>query len=329
MTGAFDLRRRRQVIASLLGLVTIGARAQTWLPRGRTVRLTVAYPPGGVSDETARDLATGLETRLGVPVLVDHRPGAGGAAAMEVLSRTRADGLSLCFSAITPLLRLPHLGPLRYDPEHDIAPVAAVMSTPVLVVATPAFQGSTFADVVAGARREPGRLRWATSGYATTGHWVLEQIRALAVLDITHIPYTGGGQQINDALAGHFELLSSNVAARQLALVRAGRLRALAVGAPQRLAVLPDVPTFAELGYEAANLSSLFGVFAPGTTPAALLDTWNMHINTVLDQAEFKHRLVANGNVPMRTSRSEFAHRIATEAAALLRQLGGMSAVQK
>jgi tripartite-type tricarboxylate transporter receptor subunit TctC len=323
-------RRRALLRAGLLGLLGGAAgdgHAQPLAHAGPRVRLTVAYPPGGVSDETARELATLLHAPLGVPVIVEHRPGAGGAVAMEALARARADGSELCFCAITPLLQLPHEAPPHYDPARDIAPVAAVMRTPVLVVATPAFRGERFADLVAAARREPGRLRWATSGHGTTGHRVLEQVAALAGVEITHVPYSGGGQQITDALAGHFELLSSNVAARQLAYVRAGRLRALAVGAPQRLQVLPDVPTLQELGYGAANLSSLFGVFAPGRTAPARLDALNQHINAAAAQPGFRQHLLDSGNLPAPMTRAAFAERIASEGAALRRLLAPHAAV--
>jgi tripartite-type tricarboxylate transporter receptor subunit TctC len=323
LKGAFDRRRRAQLLTGLLGLIATGSGAQAGWHSGRPVRLTVAYPPGGISDETARALAAGLEARLGIAVIVDHRPGAAGAVALEALSRVDADSLALCFSAITPLLRRPASGAARDDLLQHVAPVAAVMSTPVLVVATPAFEGHSLADLVAAARRAPGRIRWATSGQATTGHLVLEQVRRLAEVDITHVPYSGGGRQINDALAGQFEVLSTNVAAAQLAHLRAGRWRALAVGAPQRLTVLPEVPTLAELGYAAANLSSLFGVFAPGRTPPARLDEWNLHINAVLDQAGFRQRLIANGNLPAHASRLEFVRRIASEATALRENEGG------
>lgn len=247
------------------------ARAQAVTRTDQGLRLTVAYPPGGVSDETARELAQRLEARLGQPVIVDHRPDAGGAVALAALARGTADGRTLCFSAITPLLRGGEGETTRLEVGRDIAPVAAVMRTPVLVVGTPAFAGQRFEDLIAAARAAAGRLRRASSGHATTGHLVIEQVCAAAGVDIAHIPYAGGGEQLNDALAGHFEVLSSNVAARQLAYVKEGRLRALAVGAPQRVAVLPEVPTLAELGYPAANLSPLFGVFAPGRTPRARL----------------------------------------------------------
>jgi tripartite-type tricarboxylate transporter receptor subunit TctC len=323
LKGRFDRRRRAQLLTGLLGLIAAGSGAQVGWHSERPVRLTVAYPPGGISDETARALAAGLEARLGVAVIVDHRPGAAGAVALEALSRAGADSPVLCFSAITPLLRRRESGAARDDPLQHVAPVAAVMSTPVLVVATPAFEGHSLADLVSAARRAPGRVRWATSGQATTGHLVLEQIRRLAAVDITHVPYSGGGRQINDALAGQFEVLSTNVAALQLAHLRAGRWQALAVGAPQRLTVLPDVPTLAELGYPAANLSSLFGVFAPGRTSTARLDEWNLHINAVLDQPGFRQRLITNGNLPVHASRLDFVRRIASEAAALRETEGG------
>jgi tripartite-type tricarboxylate transporter receptor subunit TctC len=319
---------RRRALAGLVGLAGLGAsaRSRSASRSGGVMRLTVAYPPGGVSDETARDLAQRLAARWGLPVLVDHRPGAGGAVAMEALARAHGDTQLLCFSAITPLLPRPHAEALRYDPVHDIAPVAAVMSTPLLVIATPAFKGRSFADLVAAARREPGRIRWATSGHGTTGHLVLEQVCAVAGVEITHVPYAGGGQQLTDALAGQFEVLSSNVAARQLADVRSGRLRALAVGAPHRLPVLPEVPTLVELGFAAANLWSLFGLFAPAGLPAARLDQLNLDIRAVASEPAFRQRLIANGNLPADGPRADFIRDIASEAAAMQRLLAAPGA---
>ncbi len=317
MSGLRDPRRRHLLVAALPLAPAPGARAQTPPRPDRSLRLTVAYPPGGVSDATARELARRLELRIGSPVIVDHRPGAGGAVAMAALARSSADGRVLCFSAITPLLAPDGAETPRYELERDIAPVAAVMHTPVLVVGTPAFAGKSFDELIAAARRAPGRLRWASSGQATTGHRVLEQVCAAAGVDIAHIPYAGGGQQLNDALAGHFEVLSSNVAAQQLAYVKEGRLGALAVGAPQRLSVLPEVPTLAELGYPTANLWSLFGTFAPGRTPAARLDELNRDINAVLAQPDFRERLLASGNLPAEGTRQDFLRRIRAEAASL------------
>lgn len=309
--------RRRHLLGAALAWPALARAA--WPTKA--VRILVAYPPGGVSDDMARALAQALAPQLGVPVVVENRPGAGGSVAMEFLSRAPADGHTLCFSAITPLTLMPHLAAPRFDPQRDIAPVVSVMLTPVLVVATPAFSGRDLSDLVAQARAQPGRLRWATSGHGTTGHFVLEQVCRTQGVDITHVPYQGGGTQLTDALAGHFELLSTNVGPQQLQYVREGRFTALAVGAPQRLAVLPQVPTLAEPGFVSANRASVFGLFAPGGTPAARLDRVNVAVNGVLAQPALRDRLLAVNNVPTGGTREAFAREIAVEWAAGARAL--------
>lgn len=271
----------------------------------------VVYPAGGVSDTIARALADPLSDALQVPVLVEHRPGAGGSVGIDALSRSATDGHTLAFSAITPLTLSPLIARLGHaDRLNAVAPVASVMRTPVLVAATPAFAGSDFNGVLQQAREMPGALRWASSGIATTGHLVLAQVRALAGVDITHVPYQGGGPQLNDALGGQFELLSTNVAALQLRYIAQGRLRALAVGAPTRLAALPDVPTLAELGFAPANRDSLFGIFAPLGTPRRVVRRLNTEINRVLAGAPMRERLMQSNNLPAPGSAEAFAREI-------------------
>ena len=308
--------RRRAFSVSLSALTALPAatwaQAHAWPTR--SLRIVVAYPPGGLSDGVARTLAEKLTGPLGVPVVVENRAGAGGGVGMEVVAKSPPDGATIGFSAISPLALNPHLGRMNFDPLRDIAPVASVMYTPVLVVGTPSFEGRSFADLIAAARAKPGAMRWGTSGQATIGHLVLEQVKAIAGVDITHIPYKGGGQQVNDALSGQFEILSTNVAAAQVQHVKAGRLKALAVGAPARMEALPEVPTLAELGFAPANLVSLFGVFAPGRTPEALVARLNTEINKVLQQPDFRSRLLAADNVPTGGSPADFARQIAAES---------------
>jgi tripartite-type tricarboxylate transporter receptor subunit TctC len=303
----------------LLSAVALAAGAQAF--PARPVRIIVAYPPGGVSDEIARALADKLAAQLGVPVLVEHRAGAGGAVAMDMLARAAPDGHTLCFSAISPLTLLPHLGPVGYYAAHDIAPVISVMFTPVLVVGTPALSARSFEEMIAIAREHPGTLRWATSGTGTTGHLVLERVRRASGADLAHIPYKGGGQQLNDALGGQFEVLSTNVGPLQLQHVRSGKFTPLAVGAPARLSMLPQVPTLAELGYAQANLVSLFGVFAPARTPQAILRQLNSELDRSLRHADIRQRLLAANNVPTGGSIAEFARHIARESEANRRML--------
>lgn len=307
---------RRRAIPALLALAGTaawrpGVAQPTWPTQA--LRILVVYPPGGLSDGVARSLAERLALQLGVPVRVENRAGGGGGVGMQALARAAPDGHTLAFSAVSPLTLRPHWGAVGYDPFRDIEPVASVMYTPVLLVGTPAFSGQGFADVLSQARERPEALRWATSGVATAGHLVLEQVQIGSGVAVTHIPYKGGGQQLTDALGGQFELLSTNVATAQLRHIEAGRFKPLAVGAPQRLDVLPQVPTFAELGLPHANITSLFGVFAPGGTPAALLDRLNAEINQAVQTPAIRERLLASDNLPASGDRSAFARRIREE----------------
>ena len=226
--------------------------------------MLLAYPPGGITDRLAQDLAERLRRQLGVTVVPEHRPGAGGTLAMEVLARAAADGSVIALNAATPLTLAPWLGALRYDPARDVAPLRALVSTPLLVVGTPSLQAQDWTGMLARARAQATGLRWASSGVASTGHLVMEQVRIEARIPLVHVPYKGGGQQLQDALGGQFEVLSTNLAAAQLQWVQQGRLKALALGAAVRHAELPALPTLAELGYAEANRWPTFGLFAPG-----------------------------------------------------------------
>ncbi len=161
-----------------------------------------------------------------------------------------------------------------------------------------------------GMRADPGALRWASSGLGTTGHLVLEQVQVDSGAVFTHIPYKGGGQQLNDALSGQFELLSTNLAPLQLKYIRSGQLKPLALGAPARLPSLPGTPTFAELGLEAANLTSLFGVFAPAGLRADIASRLNGEINLALSEPELQAVLLAADNLPAVFSSGEFQRQI-------------------
>jgi tripartite-type tricarboxylate transporter receptor subunit TctC len=278
----------------------------------RPIRLLLAYPPGGVSDAVARQLAEQLSRQLAVRVLVEHRPGAGGALAMEALARSTPDGHTLGFAAATAVALVTTTAQ-RQAGALPVTPVAGVMRTPVLVVGTPALRARTFPAMLAVAATEPGGIRWATTGEGTTGHAVLERVRQASGAAIVHIPYKGGGQQLTDALAGHFEVLSTNVAAQQLEAIRTGRFTALGVGAPERLPVLPDTPTLAELGHPQANLDSLFGVFAPPGLPAPLVRRLNGEVATALQWPELRGKLLEASNLPFAGSAETFAARVRLE----------------
>jgi tripartite-type tricarboxylate transporter receptor subunit TctC len=302
---------RRLALATLAAL-PFAVRAQVF--PAKPLRMIVPYPPGGVSDLVARALAERMASTLGQPVIIENKPGASGTIGMDLLARAPADGYTLAFSAISPVTLSPALGKVPYDPEHAFTPVASVMVSPVLLLATSATAVRDFRELLMHARDWPGTVRWATSGQASLGHVMLEQVQSAAKVRMVHIPYKGGGQQITDALSGQFEVLSVNASPAITDHVRAGHLRALAVGSPRRLDALPQVPTLAELGYPDANLSSHFGVFAPGNLPLRILDRLNSEVNAALETPQVRQRLLVSDNLPTGGSARDFARQIAAEA---------------
>ncbi|MDF3838575.1 tripartite tricarboxylate transporter substrate binding protein [Cupriavidus basilensis] len=277
------------------------------------IRLIVAYPTGGISDTVARALGERLSAQMGASVVVENKAGAGGSIGIDAVAKAAPDGYTLGFASTSPLTLNPHVGHVNYDPQRDIAPVMSVMYSPVLVIATASFGGKSFQDLLVQAKARPGTVRWATSGLGTVGHVMLEQIRSKAKADLTLIPYKGAGQQMNDALGGQFEVMSTNASPMLSQHMQAGRLRPLAVGAPRRLESLPNVPTVAELGYPKANLTSTFGIFAPARTPPAIVARLNAELNKALLEPEVRERLLKGGEVPTGGTAAQFAAAIRTE----------------
>ena len=309
--------QRRAFLAASAALA-LPAAAQQPYP-SKPVRIVVPYPPGGVSDAVARAIAEKLAAQMGQPFVVDNKAGASGTIGVDAVAKAAPDGHTIAFTALSPLVLSPHLGKLPYDPATQIAPVVSVMYSPVLLLATPALAVRNFRELVAMAKARPRAVRWATSGSASLGHLMLEQLQEQAGVEMVHIPYKGGGQQMNDALGGQFEILSTNAGPAVSEHIKAGKLRPLAVGAPRRLESLPDVPTLAELGYARANLSSQFGIVAPAGVPRAVVDKLNAQVNAILQLPEIRGRLVATDNVPTGGSADAFRQQIAAESEANLR----------
>jgi tripartite-type tricarboxylate transporter receptor subunit TctC len=301
----------RLAILLLAALLAMPAAAQPF--PARPVRAIVVYPPGGVSDGVARLLAEKMASGLGQQVVVENRGGAGGAIGMDAMAKSPPDGHTIAFGAISPLTLLPHVGKVPYDALADIVPLASVMYSPVYLLATPAFAGRDFGDVVAQAKAKPGALRAGTSGIATLGHLMVEQLR-IAGVDLVHVPYRGGGQVVTDAAGGQFELFTANPSAGVNAMLQQGKFRILAVAAPKRLGARPDIPTLIELGYPDSSYTSHFGFFAPAKTPDAALKRLHAEINAALALPEVAERLAKLDNVPAPASMAEFAQVVRRES---------------
>jgi tripartite-type tricarboxylate transporter receptor subunit TctC len=309
---------RRSALAQGLGslagaLVPLAACAQEGWPT-RPVRIIVPYPAGGVNDVVARMFADHLRPLLGQPVVVDNRAGAGGTIGMDAVAKAD-DGHTLAFAAISPLTLNPHIMKVQYDPLKDFQAVAPVMYSPVYVLATPRFQGS-FADAIAASKARPGKVSIASSGYGTLGHVMIEQIRRKSGAELTHVPYKGGSQLVTDAAGGHFDLLVANPFAAINNLIQEGKLRVLAATGPRRLPDLAQVPTLAELGYPEANLTSVFGFYAPASMPAETVRRLNADINKVLADRQVAEQLRKLDNVVSPGTPQEFAALIRKDHAA-------------
>lgn len=310
---------RRHVLASGLGALAAAAlpalaRAQAAWPE-RPLRIVVPYPAGGVNDVVARMFAERLRPLVGQPVIVDNRAGAGGTIGMDAVAKAD-DGHTIAFAAISPLTLNPHVMKVQYDPLKDFTPVASVMYSPVYLLATSRFKGQNFQDVIAAAKAAPGKVSIASSGYGTLGHVMIEQIRRNAQVDLTHVPYKGGSQLVSDAAGGQFDLLVANPFAPINNLIEQGKLRVLAVTGPRRLPHLPQVPTLAELGLEEANLTSLFGFYAPATLPADHVRRLNADIHRILAEKDVQEQLRKLDNVVSPSTPQQFAALIRREHAA-------------
>jgi tripartite-type tricarboxylate transporter receptor subunit TctC len=308
---------RRNLLAASAGLATLNltgaARAQAW--PARPLRIVVVYPSGGVSDSVARLIAPRLGERLGSPVVVENKGGAGGSIGMDAMVKS-TDGHTIAFAAVSPVTLNPHIMKVPHDALADVVPLASVMVSPVYLLATSSFSGRSFSDVLAQSRAKPGSLRIATSGVASVGHIMVEQLRDKAKIDVVHVPYKGGSQVITDAIGGQFELMTTNPSSAVNPHVDKGTLRLLAVGAPRRLESHPDIPTFAELGFPDANLTSTFGFFAPASLPRAVVQRVHDEINALLALPDVRKRLIDYDNLPAPTSQADFAALVKRESEA-------------
>jgi tripartite-type tricarboxylate transporter receptor subunit TctC len=303
-------QRRLLLLATLAASTCPTWAADNW--PSRPVRVIVPYAPGGTSDAAMRLLAERLSPALGQTVVVENRPGASGTTGVDAMAKS-TDGHTFAFSAISPVTLNPHLQKVPYDPLKDVLPVASVMYSPVYFVATGAFTGKSFADVLSQARAEPGKLNVASSGMGSVGHLMLEQISRKAGVKFNHIPYKGSGQVINDAAGGQFELFTTNPSPAVNGLIAQGKLRVLAVAAGQRLPGFPEAPTFTELGHPDANLSSVFGVFAPARTPPEVVKRLNAEFNKLLAEKEVQERLAKLDNIVSPSTPEQFAARLQRE----------------
>jgi tripartite-type tricarboxylate transporter receptor subunit TctC len=296
---------RRNVLKAATSLVLAalarGARAQA---RDRSTRLVVPFAPGGGADITARLVAQHLAESFGKPVVVDNRPGAAGNIGTEIVARAAPDGYTLLLASTATAVNVSMYRKLPFDTLRELTAVSIVSTVPLVVAVHPSVPAQSVQELVALARSRPGALNYSSGGVGTANHLGGELFREVAGVDITHVPYKGGGPALNDLIAGHVQLQFGTVASMR-DLVRAGRLRALATTGERRSSAMPEVPTIAEAGLPGAEVTAWYGVFAPGGTPRPVVEQVSAEIARIVRMPESQESLRTQGSDGLGTTPDE------------------------
>ncbi|MBR0670763.1 Bug family tripartite tricarboxylate transporter substrate binding protein [Neoroseomonas soli] len=306
---------RRIAIAALLGaLAALPAVAQETYP-SRPIRFVVPFAAGGPSDIVARILAPHMQQALGQPVVVDNRPGAGGVTGVDVVAKAAPDGYVFGIGSAGALAISPNLGRgTPYDPVRDLAPITLGVLVPEPIVVPSASPYRTLQDLIADARARPGALNFGSTGNGSMPHLAAEQLRAAAGLDIVQIAYNSGGQLATAILRNEVQLGFADLPVL-LPQINGGAMRALAVGTPERLSWLPDVPTFRELGLPSVDASNWHGLVAPVRTQPGALEAIRRAAIAALQDADVRRRLNEQGAIPGGNDPEEFGAFIRSENA--------------
>jgi len=277
----------------------------------KTVRLIVGVAPGGANDTVARLVAQTLSERLGQPVVVENRPGAGGNIGLEAAANAPPDGYTLLFATSANALSVAFYDKANVNFARDITPVTSLVRGPLIMEVNPSLPAKTIPEFIAYAKANPGKINMASAGIGNTTHVAGELFMMLTGTKFTHVPYRGGAPAVTDLISGQVQVYFDGVSG-SLDHVRSGRLRALGVTSAERADVLPDVPTIAEFvpGYEAGGW---YGIGVPKNVPAEVIDKLNKEINASLADVKLKSRLSDVGYVTSGSSPAEFGSMIARE----------------
>lgn len=307
---------KKMIAACLLTLpaliATTAAHAQQAYP-SKSIRWLVPYPPGGGSDFLARTVGQALSQQVGQPVIIENKAGGNTAIAASETARSAPDGYTVLNADNgTMVFNSALYSKLTYSPEKDLVPVTLVGRFPMILVAGPASDAKDAKDFIAKAKARPGSVNYGSAGAGSPHHLAMELLKVNAGLHMVHIAYRGAAPALNDLVGGQIPAMMVDMAAGG-AFIKSGKLRPLAVANATRLPQLPDVPTFAELGYKNVDAAALVGVVAPAGTPADVLNTLNKQLVTAINQPAVKQRLVEFGVEPVGSSQQQYAELLRSE----------------
>lgn len=306
------MKRIALALAASLALCTGPVLAQAPWP-SQPIKWIVPYPPGGSTDMLARLVSHKLGERLGQPVIVENKAGAGGNVGTDFAVKQPPDGYTIVMGNIGPIAINPALYPdLPYKPQRDLAPVTMLMSVPNLLVVNPSLPVRSVQELIAYSKKASAPLGYATPGAGTSLHLAGELFASTAGLRLTHVPYRGSAPGLNDTVAGHVPMMFDNMPSA-LQLVKAGKLRALAITSAARSPQLPDVPTMAEAGLPGYEIAGWFGVLAPAATPKPVLERLNKELLAVLALPDVREQIGAMGGIISAEGPADFGRYIAAE----------------
>ncbi|RYY99930.1 MAG: tripartite tricarboxylate transporter substrate binding protein [Comamonadaceae bacterium] len=301
---------RRNAIAACLLALSSGLALAAWPSDDRPIRILVPWPAGGATDQVGRMIGKELSTALGVPVVVDNKGGAGGVIGTQQFVREKPDGHTILLATSSTNAAAPHLyAKLGYDATRDFTPVVSLCEIPNVMVVPARSPWNSLGDLVAAAKKEPGKYTYGSAGIGGSQHLAGAQFKTAAGVDVRHVPYKGSGPAAQDLIAGHIDMM---IDTGSLGSIRGGMLKPLAVASAKRLPALPNVPTFKEAGTPMIA-SAWYGLMLPANAPAEIVTRLNTEVNKILRNPEIQGKLTGMGAIVLGGSAQEFASFTAAE----------------